>query len=155
MSYLNGDGLATLWSKIKRYVDAKIVGDIPDNSITEGKLDTAVKNKLNAFTNTAVSTTTTIADIVTEATGYSVTQAQYASWGKIAMVRLVVKKDASAGSGTQTICTLVSGKRPVYVAPGNCGYSSNCAIGTGGGVVVSQNVAANATLQIRAIYILA
>lgn len=50
MSYLDGNGLATLWSKIKQYVDAKIVGDIPDNSITETKLATAVKNKLNIYT---------------------------------------------------------------------------------------------------------
>ena len=50
MSYLNGNGLATLWSQIKQYVDAKIVGDIPDNSITETKLATAVKNKLNIYT---------------------------------------------------------------------------------------------------------
>ena len=50
MSYLDGNGLSTLWSKIKQYVDAKIVGDIPDNSITETKLATAVKNKLNIYT---------------------------------------------------------------------------------------------------------
>ena len=50
MSYLDGNGLSTLWSKIKQYVDAKIVGDIPDNSIAEIKLVTAVKNKLNIYT---------------------------------------------------------------------------------------------------------
>lgn len=155
MSYLDGSGLATLWSKIKQYVDAKIVGDIPDNSITEAKLVTAVKNKLNAFTDTPVSATITISEVAIAESGYSVEQAQFASWGKIAMVHLAVKKNSSAGSGTQTICTLVSGKRPKYVAPGNCGYSNNCAIGTGGGVVISQSVAANETLQIRAIYILA
>ena len=73
MSYLDGNGLSTLWSKIKQYVDAKIVGDIPDNSITEIKLVTAVKNKLNAFTDTPVSTTTTISDVVIAESGYSVT----------------------------------------------------------------------------------
>ena len=155
MSYLDGNGLATLWSKIKQYVDAKIVGDIPDNSITEIKLATAVKNKLNAFTNTAVSSTTTVSEVAVAGSGYSIIQAQYSSWGKIAMVHLAVKKGLSAGSGTQTICTLVSDKRPKYVAPGDCGYSNNCAIGTGGGVVISQSVAANETLQIRATYILA
>lgn len=155
MSYLDGNGLSTLWSKIKQYVDDKIVGDIPDNSITEIKLVTAVKNKLNAFTDTPVSTTTTISDVVIAESGYSVTQAQYSSWGKIAMVHLAVKKNSSAGSGTQTICTFVSGKRPKYVAPGDCGYSNNCSIGTDGGVVINQSVAANETLQIRATYILA
>jgi len=57
MSYLDGNGLATLWSKIKQYVDNKIVGDIPDNSITEAKLVTAVKDKLNnivTYTNHSV-----------------------------------------------------------------------------------------------------
>lgn len=155
MSYLDGNGLSTLWSKIKQYVDDKIVGNIPDNSITEIKLATAVKNKLNAFTDTAVSTVTTISNVAEAESGYSVTQAQYASWGKIAMVHLAVKKNSSAGSGTQTICTLVSGKRPKYVAPGDCGYSNNCSIGTDGGVTINQSVAANETLQIRATYILA
>lgn len=155
MSYLDGNGLSTLWSKIKQYVDAKIVGDIPDSSITEAKLVTAVKNKLNAFTNTPVSTTTTISEVATAGSGYSIEQVEYASWGKIAMVRLVVKKNSSAGSGTQIICTLVSGKRPKYASPGDCGYSNNCVIGTGGGVVIRQSVAANETLQIRATYILA
>ena len=76
MSYLDGNGLATLWSRVKQYVDAKIVGDIPDNSITEVKLATAVKNKLNAFTDTPVSSTTTISDVATAGSGYSITQAQ-------------------------------------------------------------------------------
>lgn len=53
MSYLDGNGLATLWSKIKQYVDNKIVGDIPDGGVTEVKLSNDVKNKINpiSFTN--------------------------------------------------------------------------------------------------------
>ena len=99
--------------------------------------------------------TTTISNVCTAASGWSVVQAQYASWGKVAMVHLAIKKNSSASSGTQTICTLVSGKRPKLVASGDCGYGNNCAIGTGGGVVINQSVAADTTLQIRSTYILA
>ena len=98
---------------------------------------------------------TTIESVATAGSGYSVTQAQFCSWGKVATIHLAVKKNSSAGSGTQTICTLKSGCRPKFASPGNYGYASNCVIATDGAITISGSVAANALLQIYATYVLA
>lgn len=102
-----------------------------------------------------VTSITTIEDVAASGSGYSVTQAQFCSWGKVATIHLAVKKNSSAGSGTQTICTLKSGCRPKFASPGNYGYASNCVIATDGAITISGSVAANALLQIYATYVLA
>lgn len=38
MSYLDGNGLATLWAKIKQYVRDNATSSIPDSSVTASKL---------------------------------------------------------------------------------------------------------------------
>ena len=38
MSYLDGNGLATLWAKIKQYVRDNATSSIPDSSVTTSKL---------------------------------------------------------------------------------------------------------------------
>ena len=102
-----------------------------------------------------VTSITTIENVAASGSGYSVTQAQFCSWGKVATIHLAVKKNSSAGSGTQTICTLKSGCRPKFASPGNYGYASNCVIATDGAITISGSVAANALLQIYATYVLA
>ena len=63
--------------------------------------------------NTGIVSTTTIASIITAATGFSITSAQFYSWGKVAMFVIAAKATADAStSGWHTIGNLVSGKRP-------------------------------------------
>lgn len=38
MSYLDGNGLATLWAKVKQYVRDNATSSIPDSSVTASKL---------------------------------------------------------------------------------------------------------------------
>ena len=104
---------------------------------------------------TGTGATTTIADIATAAADCEITAAQYAYWGKVAMVRLVVKKTAAVSSGTTTLCTLVSGKRPKYTAMGQWLWNNGAAINTSGTVQVNGAISAGASLTILATYILA
>ena len=105
--------------------------------------------------NTATGATTTIANIATAASGCEITTAQYACWGKVAMVRLIVKKTAAVTSGTTTLCTLVSGKRPKYSAPAQWTWHSGAIISSAGAVQVNGAISAGASLTILSTYILA
>lgn len=104
---------------------------------------------------TATGATTTITDIATAASGCEITTAQYAYWGKVAMVRLIVKKTAAVSSGTTTLCTMVSGKRPKYNAIAQWLWGSGAQITSGGAVQVNGAISANASVTVLATYILA
>lgn len=99
--------------------------------------------------------TTTITSVAVAASGCEITTAQYAYWGKVAMVRLAVKKTAAVSSGTTTLCTLVSGKRPKYTAPAQWRWNNGAQINTSGEVQVNGAISANASITIQATYILA
>ena len=103
----------------------------------------------------ATGATSTISDIAVAESGCSITTAQYAWWGKIAMVRLVVKKTAAVSSGTITLCTLVSGKRPRYNAIAQNGWGGGAQIQTTGRVQVNGAISAGASLTILSTYVLA
>lgn len=96
-----------------------------------------------------------VSEIAAAASGCSITTAQYAYWGKVAMVRLTVKKTAAVSSGTTTLCTLVDGKRPKYMAPAQWRWNNGASISTGGAVQVNGAISAGASLTICATYILA
>ena len=99
--------------------------------------------------------TTSISNVAEAAADCEITTAQYAYWGKTAMVRLVVKKTTAVSSGTTTLCTLVSGKRPKYTAPAQWGWNNGAQITTGGAVQVNGAIAAGTSITILATYILA
>lgn len=100
--------------------------------------------------------TTTISDICTAASGWSVTQAQYCSWGKVATIHIDCKKNSTAASsGYQTICTLKEGKRPKLTSPALKGWHDGAIVQTDGEIKFSDSVAANESVQIRATYVLA
>lgn len=99
--------------------------------------------------------TATISDIAMAASGCQITEAQYAWWGKVAMVRLVVKKTAAVSSGTTTLCTMVSGKRPRYAASAQWGWDKPAMIMTDGKVQVNGAITAGATIRIYSTFILA
>ena len=100
--------------------------------------------------------TATISNVCTAASGWSVTQAQYCSWGKVATIHIVCKKNSTAASaGYQTICTLVEGKRPNFSSPALKGWHDGAIVNTDGTIQFSDSVAANEEIQIRATYVLA
>lgn len=96
----------------------------------------------------------TAANVATAGSGYSISTAYYVYWGKIAQLYLVVKKDATAGSGTQTVATLVSGKRPKYVAMGQWLWDKGAKISTDGTVQINGSVTANSYVTIMSTFIL-
>lgn len=69
--------------------------------------------------NTAVASETTVSNIATAASGFTIASATYAQWGKLAMLRLNITS-ANALTANQYIssATILSGKRPVIAAPG-------------------------------------
>ena len=96
-----------------------------------------------------------IPPIATAAEDCEITTAQYAYWGKVAMLRLVIKKTTAVSSGTTTLCTIVEGKRPRYNAMGQSVYNNGAYIGSDGTVKVSGAISAGASLTICSTYILA
>ena len=104
---------------------------------------------------TGTGATATIADIATAAADCEITAAQYAYWGKIAMGRLVVKKTTAVASGTTTLCTMASGKRPKYTAPATWVWNNGAVINTSGTVQVNGAISAGASLTILSTYVLA
>lgn len=99
--------------------------------------------------------TTSISVIATAASDCEITTAQYAYWGKVAMVRLVVKKTTAVSSGTTTLCTLLSGKRPKYTAAAQWRWNNGASIGSNGQVQVSGAISAGASITVCATYVLA
>lgn len=107
---------------------------------------------------TATTKDTTISNIVTAASGCSVTFAEYAHWGKIAQVRIGIKKTAAVTSGNTTLGTIASGKRPAIYAlvqTGSAEKNKKGSIAPNGTIVVNGAIAANEEVQILSTYILA
>ena len=106
---------------------------------------------------TGTGATATIADIATAATDCSITTAQYAYWGKVAMVRLQIKKTTAVTSASTTtnLCTMASGKRPKYNASAQWLWNNGASMSTGGVVQVTGAISAGATLTIVSTYVLA
>lgn len=63
--------------------------------------------------NTGTVATTTISDIITAGTGFSITSAAYYTWGKLAMINIHATVNTATTSGAwHLVGTLISGKRP-------------------------------------------
>ena len=107
-----------------------------------------------------VESTSTVSQIISPATGWSCTQANFAKQGSIAQIRLVMKNDTGAAvSGyVANIGTVVSGKRPIMVAALSNTWTSGTfeASMTTAGAVRLQNasVAAGESIYIVGTYIL-
>ena len=104
---------------------------------------------------TATGATTTIADIVTAGTGVTITAAQYAYWGKVAMVRIVFTRSSAVASGNTIVCTLASGKRPKYYATVGWLYNKVGVLSTNGQITVNGAITANSSNTLLATYVLA
>lgn len=104
----------------------------------------------------AVTTTTTVSQIVSVGSGFSVTSAEYAQWGKLAMIHIVFKKNSTAISSNSniTLGTLVSGKRPKFNAMGCWGLENVAQVYSSGAIHIYGTVSANESVGIYSTYLL-
>lgn len=106
---------------------------------------------------TEVTGTTTISQIVTAASGFSIENARYTQWGKVAMVTIAFKKTTAQTTVTTMIAgTLVSGKRPAYYAPAVALNSSISwsDVYSNGNIRLNGTWAANGIVYVHSIYLL-
>ena len=104
---------------------------------------------------TGTDATAAISAIAAASPDCEITTAQYACWGKTAMVRLVVKKKTAVSSGTTTLCTLAADKRPKYTAPAQYRWNNGAQITAAGAVQVSGAIQAGTSVTVLSTYILA
>ena len=108
---------------------------------------------------TDISYTTTISSIASAASGFSISSASYTQWGKVGMVALNVKRTGAAlTNSTQTVCDMVSGKRPKDTSAAGSSNSNitNTWINPGGAVRVHfSSIANSAEFSVCSTYILA
>jgi hypothetical protein len=102
---------------------------------------------------------TTVSQVITAASGVTVSSVTYAEWGKVAMLS-VACAGFSASTGTQTVGTVASGKRPVYnvyATDVNSSYAVYAQLTTAGALTVYWGTAPSTTgsYTVRFIYILA
>ena len=107
------------------------------------------------------SETSTISNIISAASGATISSAAFAVWGKFAMLSVTFSYNSTISTTNVTIGTLVSGKRPVIAA--NAIASTGRLFGsvnTGGSVTVRiptgmTDLPANNSITMRAVYLLA
>lgn len=102
---------------------------------------------------------TTVSQVISAASGVTVSSVTYAEWGKVAQLS-VAFTGMAASTGSQTVGTVVSGKRPVYSVYATDVGSANAREGqltTAGALTVYWNTAPSTTgtYTVRFIYILA
>lgn len=108
----------------------------------------------------STTTATTISNIISAASGATITSAYYAQWGKVAQVTFTFKYSSAISTSNVTVGTLVSGKRPALSA--NIIASTGRLFGTinDSGVVTVRvaygisDLSANSEITMRAIYLL-
>ena len=103
--------------------------------------------------------TTTVSNVITAASGITVTNVAYSQWNKIAMLSVTCKGFASTSGASQIAGTIVSGKRPTQQAYGDHATinATYCFINTSGEMGVYWNTAPSSTTAytFKFMYILA
>ncbi len=152
---------------VPRFFDGEYYTKSETDELLAGKADSGHKHAAGDITSGTLAiarggsgrgstgATSTIADIATAASGCTIETAHYAWWGKVAMIMLCVNKKAAVSSGTTTICTVASGKRPRYKASAQWGWGNQATIDDDGKVQVNGAISANANLYIYSTYVLA
>lgn len=105
--------------------------------------------------NTGIVVVDTIANIISAASGFTITQAAFCAWGKIAMIYVRAKATEATSSGWHTVGTVVSGKRPavmLHASELNFGASSFYITGE---IQVYGAMTADKNLYLSATYLLA
>ncbi len=101
------------------------------------------------------SASTVVANVAVAASGCTISSAQFAYWGKMAMVRLVITKKAAVTSGTTTLATIVEGRRPRYHAIAERGWGEGARITSAGEVQVNGAISAGESITILSTYVMA
>lgn len=101
------------------------------------------------------SATATVSEVATAASGCTVSTAQFASWGKVASIRLIIKKNAAVSSGTTTLATVAAGKRPRYSVSAQWGWGKQGQITSAGAVQVNGAISAGENITLLATYVMA
>ena len=83
-----------------------------------------------------ISMTSTVSDILTAASGFTINEVFFAQWGKIAMLDLSFTPTTAKTTGLHTIGTLVAGKRPPCRAPLTWYNGVSCYISKYGAIMV-------------------
>lgn len=153
--------LADQFTKLQRSSDqlGESIRKLTDDLATEDWLRNLV-TRLAALAGTTTRTTEP-GDVASAASGFEVTAASFAQWGRMAQLHLAVKTDAALAAGTSyTIATVNAGKRPAIIAGGVNSTNNNAngqqQIGTSGAVTFrpTASVAAGTTVYVRSTYIL-
>lgn len=104
---------------------------------------------------TGLITTDNISEIVTAASGFTITWAYFAQFGKVALFSANIRADNAVTTNDWTVWgTIASGKRPVATTAASLTRTSFCAIHTNGEIDVSSTVSAGSTYTISATYLL-
>ena len=106
----------------------------------------------------AATTETTIANIVSDATNFTVTSASFVKWGKIAQISIVAKCTTAISSGGSgyNYCTLKTGYRPAIMSTIFDSSANPVTASTNGALTGwRSSVAVDTTVTIRGIFILA
>lgn len=120
------------------------------SDITSGTLSVA----RGGTGNSNVQSITNVSSVVSNASGFSVTQAQLAIWGKVATIHLAVKRTgATTDSATHTFCTIKEPYRPKFACSGIRGWTDNCIIGTSGVVTAHGVFTRDTTYNFYATYV--
>ena len=162
----NTAGLVRTDVMARAVVNGSTVGNrlrlsVAANGTKSVDLGTAVDAWLAALGLGSTSTTTTKSDIISEASDASITSPQYAQWGKVAMLKFSVTRDAVTSTTAVTVGTLKSGKRPAIDTNiisstgrvfGTISANGQVSIRTAQG---ASDLSANTLVTIRATYLLA
>lgn len=135
---------------------ASVTGAVDAGSLTLG---TALPVSEGGTGSTSVYKSTTVSQVISAASGRTVSSVSYASWGKVAMLSVTVSGFA-ASTGTQTVGTVVSGKRPVYAVYATAvtsAYAPYAQLATNGALTVYWSTAPSASTgyTVRFVYLLA
>lgn len=111
----------------------------------------------------SVTSTSTISDVLTAASGTTINSVTFAKWGKVAMLAVNFKRTTAitSSSSTTTIATLKTGHRPASWAQITHAYGNlGGAVSTDGTIQVAKcvgttDIAANTNVTLRSMYILA
>lgn len=104
---------------------------------------------------TGLITTNTISEIITAASGFAITEAYFAQFGKVAMFSAVIRaNNAVTSSAWTTWATLKAGKRPFVDCAINATLTSFCQLSSQGEILVSETVSANSVYVFSGTYLL-
>ncbi len=114
---------------------------------------------ISTISKLSLETTSTISQIATAASGCTIGEANFARWGNLAYLRLVVKSSTAIADGaSKTVATVVAEKKPNNVTYGisNNNYPTNKATvyASSGEVTITGPINANTNIGFTFMYLL-